>query len=233
MKTNLGLFCAMTALVTVVVLLHATELPVRGLGREASQLAAISSGQRLGTLFAALLGALSITTEFRHGTIRPIFLVTPQRGQVIAAKVLVSMLLGTLFGLSASAVAAGVGSGALTARGVVIRLDGADYALLLAGSAAGAMLWSAIGTGLGAVAKNQVATLVGITTWLLFVEGLLFGDIGLSDYGRLLPGALATAAAGLNSQTLLAPGLALVLLSLYALAAAIGGWVATTRRDVA
>jgi len=127
----------------------------------------------LGTLFAALLGAMSITGEFRHGTIRPTFLTTPRRGRVVAAKVWASMLIGVAFGLIAAAVAAGVGSAALAARGVKIQLDGGDYALLLAGGAAAAGLWAAIGVGLGAVVRNQVPTVVGLCAWLLFVEGLL------------------------------------------------------------
>jgi ABC-2 type transport system permease protein len=232
-RTNLGLFSAMLGLVIVVVLLHGFALPTGHLGPRSNQLQALGEGQRLGTLFAALLGALAITGEFRHGTIRPTFLVTPRRGRVVAAKVGASMLIGIAFGLTAAVVEAVVGSAALATRGLAIRLDGGDYALLLAGGAAGAALWAAIGVGLGAVVRNQVAVVVGITAWLLFVEGLLFGDVGLSDVGRFLPGALAQAASGQDPQTLLAPGLAVVLLALYAAAAVAVGWVATIRRDVA
>ena len=56
-------------------------------------------GEFLGALFAALLGALSITTEIRHGTIRPTFLFTPRRGRVLWAKVWASVLIGAGFGL--------------------------------------------------------------------------------------------------------------------------------------
>src|SRR5262249_61087567 len=91
-----------------------------------------------------------------------------------------SMVMGIRFGLIAPAAAVGVGSAALAARGLEVRLDGGDYALLLGGSAVGAALWAAIGVGLGALVRNQVPTVVGICTWLLFVEGLPFGAIGLS-----------------------------------------------------
>jgi len=143
------------------------------------------------------------------------------------------VLIGIAFGLMATAIAAVVGSTSLAARGLAIRLDAGDYALLLAGSAAGAGLWAAIGVGLGAVVRNQVPAVVGICTWLLFVEGLLFGDIGLSNVGRFLPGSLARAATGQDPLMLLAPSLAVPLLALYAAAAAAAGWAATTRRDVA
>jgi ABC-2 type transport system permease protein len=232
-RTDLGLFGAMLGLVALVILLHGFGLPAASLARRSNQLEVLGQGQRLGTLFAALLGAVSMTVEFRHGTIRPTFLATPRRGPVLAAKVLVGMLIGVAFGVVAMAVAAALGNGALAARGVQVRLDPGDYALLLAGSAVGAALWAAIGVGFGAVVRNQVPTVVVICTWLLFVEGLLFGDVGLSDVGRFLPGSLAKAATGLDPQTLLAPGPAVLLLAVYAAAAAAVGWLATTRRDVA
>ena len=232
-RTGAVLVLAMVALVLLIILLHALELRLGSLARSTTQLSVMGEGQRMGTLFAALFGALSITSEFRYGTIRPIFLATPHRGRVIAAKVAVGMLFGALLGLTATGVSAAVGSAVLLERGLTLQVTAGEYALLLAGGAAGGMLWSAIGVGVGAVVRNQVPAMVGLCTWLLFVEGLLFGDIGLSKYGRLLPGALAQAAAGLGQQTLLAPGPAVVLLSVYALAASIVGWTVTNQGEVA
>ncbi len=232
-RSTMWLFATMIGLVVLVILLHAVFLPARGLSVGSNQLEVFGQGQRLGTMFGALLGAMLITAEFRHGTIRPTLLGFPRRGCVLLAKVAVSMLIGIPFGFVAEAVAAGVGSATLTARGIDVRLTGDAFGLLLAGSAAGAALWAGIGVGLGATLRNQVPTMVGICTWLLFVEGLLFGDIGLSNIGRFFPGALAKAATGLDPQTLLAPGLAVSLLVLYTAAATAVGWVAMTRRDVA
>jgi ABC-2 type transport system permease protein len=232
-RSNISLLWAMVGLVILVILLHALFLPTRGISDHTGQMMVIGQGQRLGTLFAALMGALSITAEFRYGTIRPILLATPGRAGVLVAKVIVSMLLGTVLGLTAMATAAAVGSAALIERGLALKLDGTDYSVLIAGSAAGAMLWAAIGVGVGTVVRNQVPALVGICTWLLFVEGLLFGDIGLSNYGRLLPGALARAVSGQDTATLFAPAIALLLLGLYAVAASVAGSFMLSRRDVA
>jgi ABC-2 type transport system permease protein len=174
---------------------------------------------------------MSITGEIRHGTIRPTFLVTSWRRRVVAAKVWASMLIGFGFGLAAGAVAAGVGTAALSARGIDVRLDAGDYALLVAGSATAAALWAAIGVGLGAVVRNQVPALVGMCAWLLFVENLLVGDIaGVGKVGRL-PCAAGKAISGQDPNTLLAPGIGLVLLALYAAAAAAAGWLVSSRRD--
>ncbi|CAN5243661.1 hypothetical protein BH20ACT24_BH20ACT24_04020 [soil metagenome] len=144
------------------------------------------------------------------------------------------MLVGASFGLVAAAIVAGVGSAALAARGVVIRLDFGDFALLVAGGAGAAGLWAAIGVGLGALVRNQVTAVAGICAWLLFVEGLLVGDLfgGLvADIGRFMPGALAKAAS--EQEPLPSPGFGVFLLALYALGTAAAGWLATARRDVA
>jgi ABC-2 type transport system permease protein len=151
----------------------------------------------------------------------------------VAAKVWASMVIGCGFGLAASALATAVGAAALRARGIDVQLDGGDYALLVAGGAGAAALWAAIGVGLGAILRNQVPTLVGICAWLLFVEGLLVGDVAdIADVGRFAPGALGEAISGQEPDTLLGPAVAAVLLFLYAVGIGIAGSLAITRRDV-
>lgn len=234
-RTALGLFAAMLGLVLLAVSLHGFGLAAANFDSTSKQVTILFGwGEVFGALFAALLGAMSITGEIRYGTIRPTFLVTPERRRVVAAKVWASMLIGSGFGLAAGAVAAAVGTAALRARGIDVRLDAGDYALVVAGAAAAAALWAAIGVGVGAVVRNQVPALIGIVVWLLFVENLLVGDIaGVGDFGRLLPGAAGKAISGQDPATLLAPAVGLVLLALYAAAAAVAGWLATSRRDFA
>jgi ABC-type transport system involved in multi-copper enzyme maturation permease subunit len=232
-RTGLGLFAAMLGLVVLAVLLHGFGLAAEDLDNTSVQLLVFGRGEFLGVLFAALLGAMSVTAEIRHGTIRPTFLATPRRGRIVAAKVWVSILIGTGFGLAAGGVAAAAGTAALRARGIDVQLDGGDYVLLVVGSAGAAALWAAIGVGVGAVVRNQVPALIGICAWLLFVEGLLVGDAGgLGDVGRFLPGAAAASISGQGPGTLLAPALGLVLLAAYAGSAALAGSLAISRRDV-
>jgi ABC-2 type transport system permease protein len=230
-QTGLGLFAAMLAIVLLAVALHGVALPARDLATRDNQLMVFGRGEFLGAVFAALLGAMSMTGEIRHGTIRPTFLVSPARGRVVAAKVAVSTLIGAGFGLTASTLAAATGTAILGTRGIDVRLDGGDYALLVLGGTAAPALWAAIGVGVGAAVRDQVPTLIGISAWLLFIEGL-FGE-GLTEVSRFAPGTLAMAVSGQEPDTLLAPALSLLLLTLYALAAAAAGWLATTRRDVA
>jgi ABC-2 type transport system permease protein len=234
-RTNLSLLSAMLGLVLLAVLLHAFGLPAENIDTSSEQLTLVVGwGEKLGVVFAGLLGAMSITSEIRHGTIRPTFLVTPRRERVLTAKVVGSMFFGAAFGLIATSLAVAVGSAALEARGIETRLDGGAYALFLSGGAAAAALWAAIGVGLGAIIRNQVPTLIGICAWLLVVEGLLVGDLfgAVGGVGRFAPGAAAAAIGGLDPDKLVAPAVGLVLLVLYAAAAAVAGSLATARRDV-
>jgi ABC-2 type transport system permease protein len=231
-RTNAGLVAAMLALVLAAVLMHGLLLPAENIADADDQLQIVFGwGEVLGALFAALLGALAFTGEFRHGTIRPTLLITPDRGRVVAAKLLTGALIGAAFGLLAAGASAAAATAALAARGIDIQVQAGDYAVLVLGSGAAGAMWGAIGVGVGAAIRRQVPVLVGICAWLLFVEMVLIGDANLvGDIGRFTPGSLGQAASGQEPQ--LAPGVALVVLVLYTAAAAAAGWLVTARRDI-
>jgi ABC-2 type transport system permease protein len=233
-RTATYLLGAMIASAVFVVLLHGLLLPAGNIDSRSDQLTIVLSwGELLGVLYAALLGAMSFTSEIRHGTIRPTLLITPHRSRVIIAKVFASMLVGAGFGFVAGVAAAGAGVGALSSRGIGLRVDASDFALLIAGGAAAAGLWAAIGVGVGTVVGTQAPTLVSLCAWLLFVENLLVGDLRIvGDLGRLLPGAAGKAITGQNPDTLLAPGLGLFLLVAHATVTAVAGCCAFARRDI-
>jgi ABC-2 type transport system permease protein len=48
-------------------------------------------------------------------------------------------------------------------------------------------LWAALGVGIGAIVRNQVATIVGLFAWVFVVEILLFQY--LPGMARYAPGA--------------------------------------------
>lgn len=228
--TTAGLLAGMLGLVLLAVVLHGIGLSTATLADSDNQLMVLGRGEFLGALFAALVGAMSITAEIRHGTIRPTFLANPRRGRVVAAKIAVGCLFGAGFGLAACALAATAGAAMLDARGIDVQLAGSDYALLVVGGTAASALWAAIGVGVGALVRDQVPALIGITAWLLFVEGL-FGE-NLVDVSKFAPGTLGMAISGQEPGTLLAPGISLALLCFYATAATVAGWLSTIRRDV-
>src|SRR5713101_9082447 len=176
--TTAGMGAAMLGLVVVAIALHAFGLSVPKLSGRSQQLGVFRDvGENLGSLFAALLGGMAITSEVRHGTIRPTLLITPQRGRVVAAKAVTVLLGGAVLGALATACAAGARSLFLGIRGVTVPADAGDYALLVAGGSIAAALWAVIGLGVGAVVRSQVPTVVGIFVWVLFVENILIGSI--------------------------------------------------------
>jgi hypothetical protein len=233
-RTNVLLLLWMVGLIVLVVLLHVLSFSIDDLSRRDNQLKIAGLGTSVGALFASLLGAMSITGEFRHGTIRPTLLATPRRDRVIVAKVAASALAGVVVGLLAEALTAGAEAVGLAARGIHIDLGGGDYAQLLAGGALAAGLFAAVGVGVGAVVRNQVAAVVGLCVWLLFIEPILLGDV--PAVAKFAPGASAGGIAGaIQAQiagNLVAPSLGVVLLAAYAAAASVAGSIAITRRDV-
>ncbi len=230
-QTTLALFVAMVGLVGLAIAMHVLAPAAAELSTRSDQLKVFEVGSRVGMLFAGLVGAMAITAEVRYGTIRPTFLITPRRGPVIAAKLIVSGLAGIVFGLLAEALMAGAATAAFSARGIDSQLGSGDYVQLLAGGASAAALWAMIGLGVGALVRNQVGALVGVSAWMLLVENLLLGFV--PDAGRFAPGAAGLALAGKTADELLAPASGTVALVLYVGAISAAGWLATLRRDVA
>jgi ABC-2 type transport system permease protein len=234
-RTTGLVFLWMAGLVTLVVLLHVFSVKTADLSSRDGQLKVLGWGTGIGTLFASLLGALSITAEFRHGTIRPTLLATPRRHRVVAAKLMAGILAGLVVGVLAEGFAAALETIGLAARGIHISLTGGDFAQLVGGGAVAAALFAAIGAGIGAAVRNQVGAMAGLCLWSLLIETILIGNI--PSAGKFTPGAAAGAIAGaVQTQVpakLVAPALGLLLLAGYALAAAVLGVRTITRRDIA
>ena len=234
-RTTLGLLLGMLALILFVVL-------IQGLVTPASQLSATGSPDALdrqrsmfgvggvGTLFAAIVGIMIATSEFRHGTIRPTLLFTPRRGVVVSAKLGAGLLAGVVFGLLAEGVAFGSGYAALAGRGVDFLLGRHEVLLLAFGTAGTAALWAGIGVGIGAVVRSQVGAIVGLIAWLAVAEGLLLGLV--PRVGRFTPGAAGQALAGGTNSRLLSPSTGGLLLVAYMVLLGLAGAVALTRRDI-
>ena len=231
-RTNLGLLLGLVGLILFGVI-------AGSFGTEAdlwllkNQRELISNGA-FAAAFAAMIGVLAMTSEFRHGTIRATFVFTPARTVVVAAKVLASALVGIVFGALGAALALGVGVVTIRGHGYDVLLDVGDVRQLLAGTIVMSALWATIGVGVGAVLRNQVLTIVGLFGWVFVVETLLVQQ--LPAVGRYAPGAAGTAMTGntVSDSTveLLPPVAGGVLLALYAAAFVAAGALVTSRRDV-
>jgi ABC-2 type transport system permease protein len=228
-KTNLGLLVGMVGLVLLIVIITGVAVSPAELAKDEHQRALFGLGLA-GGFVASLIGVMSITSEFRHGTIRPTFVFTPRRGRVVGAKVLSSVVLGTVFGVITEAVAFGVGMGILAIRGVDVVVPTHELLLVALGSIACAALMAALGVGVGAVARNQVLAVIGVVVWFMVVENVVVS--AWPQVGKFFPLAAGDAMTGINADEILnAPQGALVLIG-YVLAFFLAALLVTQRSDV-
>jgi len=232
-RTNLGLALSLVGLVLFGVI-------AGGLSSEA-ELSGVENQRELvgngafAALFAALVGVMAMTSEFRHGTIAATFVFTPARTVVVLAKVLASLLVGAALGVAGAALALGAGVLLIRIRGYEVLLGASDVRRLLVGTIVMSALWAALGVGLGALVRNQVAAIVGLCAWVFVVESIVLEY--LPGLGRYAPAAAGTAmtgsAVGDPSADLLSGPVGAAVLAAYAAALLAAGAAAVSRRDVA
>jgi ABC-2 type transport system permease protein len=180
---------------------------------------------------ALLLGILGMTGEFRHQTITQTFLVTPDRGRVVAAKLVAYPLAGIALTLIILAFTAAVATGWLAAKGITPSLLDARLGRVLLGAVLAAGLCGLVGVGVAALVRNQVAALVGVAVWVLLVEGLLMSLLHAPSLGKWLPSAAAAALTNPGGGQLSRVAGSLLLAG-YALALAAAGTRLVVRRDI-
>jgi ABC-type transport system involved in multi-copper enzyme maturation permease subunit len=228
-RTTLGLVVGMILLTLLIVLLSGLLSHADDLASRTDQLNLVATGG-VALIFSALAGVLLVTSEYRYGTIHPTFVFTPRRSRVLSAKLAAGLLTGLVFGLAAVALALGLGSLILSARGIPSAVHGADIRLLLLGGLAGIALRGAFGVGLGAIVRNQVAAVIGLLAWDFILTGLLFGLA--PSVGRFMPTEAANALMGLKTAHLLPPAVGGAVLLAWTAALALAGLALTRRRDV-
>lgn len=233
-RTSRVLLAAMLGLIVLVVCLHVFTLKAGDLSQSVNQPKVFGWGTTIGALFGALAGAIGITGEFRHGTVRPTLLGNPDRVRVVIAKAAAAAVVGLGVGLLAAGLVAAIGGIGFAVRGISVTLTAGDFAQLLAGGAAAAALWAVIGTGIGTLIRGQIGAVGGLCVWLLLIENILIGNV--PSAARYAPGASAGALAGMvpdaGTAKLLAPAAGALLLVGYAAAASVLGLGGIERRDI-
>ncbi len=156
-----------------------------------------------GYVFPVLLGALAVTSEYRHQMLTPTFLATPKRGVVLAAKSLALLVFGAVYGLIGVIASVGAGAGALALFGLDTQFDNSETWAMMGRAILALALWAVIGVGIGALIPNQVAAIVVILAFTQFVEPTLRAVTMFADWaaalGRFLPGAASDALVGAPS----------------------------------
>lgn len=199
-------------------------------------------GTSLGYGFPLIVGALVVTSEFRHQTVTPTFLHQPVRDTVLVAKLLAAGAVGLLYGVAGTAGAIVAGAPVIALQDVPTRLGEPDTWVSAAFSVVALTLWALIGVGLGTLLRDQVAAIVTVLAFTQFVEPLLRIGLsavdGLDVVARFLPGAAAEAVAGSsiyssgNGLDLLPRWAGIVVMLAYVVVFAVVGRRTTLHRDI-
>jgi len=197
----------------------------------------------LGYVFPVLVGAMVMTSEFRHQTITPTLLAEPRRTVLLAAKMLSSVAVGLLFGVVGTAATVGAGAGVLALLGKPTYLTDPIVLRSAALSVLALTVWTIVGVGFGALLTNQIAVIVIVLAFTQFVEPILRIVLGQFDWSegisKYLPGAAGEAITGSSfyadsgmAAGLLSSWLGFAVLLGYAIAFALIGRLTTLRHDI-
>jgi len=198
----------------------------------------------LGYVFPVIVGALSVTGEFRHQTITPTFLAEPRRGVVLLAKYFSSIPLGLLYGILGTLTTVGVGAGILALSGNATYLGEPEVLRTVGLSVLAGALWAMVGVGLGVMLPNQVVSIVLLLVFTQSVEPMIRVMANLVEWGgtvaQYLPGSAGDALIGASfynafsgeGSNLLAWWQGALILVGYAVVFGIVGRLTTFRKDI-
>jgi ABC-2 type transport system permease protein len=193
----------------------------------------IVSSSLFTAFIAFLIGIMSVTTEWRHGTVTRTFLVTPRRGRVLIAKELWIALLAAALAVLAIVLVLAIATPWLAFRDSSLELDG-GVAGLVGRVLLASVLWGTLGVGVGAVVQSQTPALVGAVIWILLVEALITALLGLVDVevvGEYLPGRALSSFDGTEEGGLTTWAAGAVSLA-WVVALGVLGYARMSRQDV-
>jgi ABC-2 type transport system permease protein len=131
------------------------------------------AGMNLGMTVFMVLAALSVTTEYRFGTIRTTFLAAPGRTRVFAAKTVVVMVLGAGIALVSSFAAFFLTKLLATHPPKPIELaTAADWRFVL-GNAAVFPIAAIIAVAVGALIRQSAGAIALLLVWSMLIEQLI------------------------------------------------------------
>jgi ABC-2 type transport system permease protein len=186
-----------------------------------------------GTLLA-VLAAIGLTGEFRHHTATTTFLATPHRGRVVLAKLVTYGLVGAGYAIACLTTIVAIALPWLAARDIHVSLAGNGIPATMASVIAAVAIFGLVGVGLGALLRDQVATVVGLLVYLFVAEPIVTRIPALHSWTIYLPGEAENALTqvSLTNQQFLQPWQGGLLFAAYGLAFALAGTLLTIRRDV-
>lgn len=183
-RTALGLLIAALLIAVLPTILAVLLIPKEELVQTEGGLIAVLGIMPAASLVPVLclvFGILSMTNEYRHGTISYTYLTTPRRGHVIVVKLLVCAVIGAAVMLVTGLLAVLTATIGAELRGIDLGLTEAsdysdwellrDVSLVLVTTG----LATSFGVALGALIRHQVITVAGTLIWALAVENIIAG----------------------------------------------------------
>ncbi|MFR9730502.1 hypothetical protein ACL03H_14860 [Saccharopolyspora sp. MS10] len=129
------------------------------------------AGQQFGLVVVLVLAALTVTTEYRFGTIRTTFQAVPNRPAVLLAKAAVVAVLALVIGELAAFGSWGVAQ--LIAPGPELVLSTGEQWRQLAGVGPYYALAAVLAVGVGALVRQSAGALTLLVIWALLLESLV------------------------------------------------------------
>lgn len=202
----------------------------------------MTTASSFGYIFPALIGALSFTGEFRHQTIVPTFVATPNRTKVLLAKMVSGIPMGAIFGVLGTLVCALAGGAVLALGGISPGFGSLSTWETFGRSSLALTLWLLFGVALGSVLKNQAVVVVLLIAFTQLIEPIARLALPLWDatapVSKFLPGAVGDAISGASLYASIpgTPSLAfwagLAVMIAYIAGFAVLGRVTTLRKDI-
>lgn len=188
----------------------------------------------LTSIFTLAFGILAVAGEYRHKTIGGTYLVSPARGRVIGAKLVVYTVFGMLAGVVCALVGLAVAAAWWSDKGASFAWGDSAMWATTGGGIAWDAAFAAIGVGVGALFRNLTGAIAAALAWIALVEGVVGQLIG--NLARWLPyyagQALGAGGASMLPQKLLPRWGGAVVLAVYAAAFAVAAVSTSVRRDV-
>ena len=149
----------------------------------------VSMSTNFSTIFAALFGAMAVSSEHRNRTITTTYLTGAPRGAVLGAKLIAYAAMGVLYGL-VNMLFASLGS--LAGSGPSGFGEPLDWFLVVGAGVLSIVLWTLLGVGLGSMLANSVGAVVVLLVYKFVFESMLttfLAGSNLSSINAYLPAA--------------------------------------------
>jgi len=218
----------LTTVVAVDAVLEAGTKGAPSIGTAGALLAVLGAAGR-GHLVLLLLGVLTVTAEFRHGTVTATFLHTPRRIRVLAAKAAAIVVVATVAAAAdlGVALAVGLATGALPPA-----LLNPDIVLHVAGLLLAYPLYGLIGVAAGALIVHQPVAVLLPLAWVLYLESFTLRLAPESVYPLSLTGVTAALAHSGTLPDVLPVAVGGTVLAAYALLLFWAGAMRLAHRDI-